>query len=395
MPTSPENAGSNREISDDDFREVFGADRKAKKAPDDFSDIEKAEVEKETENLRDWVKELSGDDIKSGNWFEKLISHALSAYAKTATYEWFQEQYEGAPADVIVDQRIKMAARFAALEGGASAAAYSGAVVATIGSAGGASPLTLPAAAATFVIDLAYTTQLQIRLAYDIAVLYRVSIDIDDPDDLWDLVKVAFTIKGGEVLREGMLKSVPVVVRPLIRKIFSGATLQTLKTLPVVGKYLLQKNLIKIGIPLVGIPLAVGLNYWSTGIAGRHARQIYRNDARVIEVAERIAERTQHPQLLLWIAWLVIQADKKIADDEALVFRHLTRLIKERHDIADEQLARVIDVDEDEVWGRVEAEDGDLSDVVKAAELIANIDGKVTDAERAVIDELEARSSNF
>jgi hypothetical protein len=47
-----------------------------------------------------------------------------------------------------VDQRIKMAARYAALEGGLSASAYSAAVVATLGSAGGASPVMLPAAGA-------------------------------------------------------------------------------------------------------------------------------------------------------------------------------------------------------------------------------------------------------
>ena len=52
-----------------------------------------------------------------------------------------------------------------------------------------------------------------------------------------------------------------------------------------------------------------------------------------------MAERTQHPQLMLWITWLVVQADGKIADDESLLFRHLTRLVRERHEIVDEQLA--------------------------------------------------------
>lgn len=371
---------------------LFGNARKASDKPDDFTDAERKEVEEETQNLRDWLSQLSGDDIKSGNWFSRLIAHALSTYTKTANYEWFQEKYEGAPPDVIVNQRIKMAARYAALEGAASAAAYSGAVVLTIGSLGGASPLTLPAAAATFVIDLTFTTQLQVRLAHDIAVLYRVPIDIDDPDDLWDLIKVAFSIKGGELMREGVLKAVPVVVRPIVKKIFSGGTLKAAQSLPVIGTHLLQRNLIKFGIPLVGVPLATALNYWTTRLAGSHARQVYRNDARVIELAERLSERTRHPKLLLWIAWLVIQADPGIEDDEALLFRHLTRLIKENHQIEDEQLAKVVDTDEDDIWRRVEEEEGDLSDLVKAAELIAGVDGKITATERRVVDELEHRA---
>jgi hypothetical protein len=98
------------------------------------------DVEKEQDKLRDFVKGLSGDDIKSGNWFEKLAAHALGSYTEKATWQYFQEKYEGVPADGIVDQRIKMAARYAALEGGLSAGAYTAAIIATIGSLGGASP---------------------------------------------------------------------------------------------------------------------------------------------------------------------------------------------------------------------------------------------------------------
>lgn len=376
-----------------DVRPPVGPDPDAKGVPDDFTDSEKAAVEEETENLREWVKSLSGDDLKSGNWFEKLIVHALATYTTTANYSWFETKYHGAPADVIVDQRIKMAARYAAIEGGLSASAYSAAVVATIGSAGGASPLTLPAAAVTFVIDLAFTTQLQIRLAHDIAVLYRVPIDISDPDDLWKLIRVALSIKGGEMLTDGVMKAVPVIVRPLLKRIFSGGTLAAVKSLPVVGKYLLQRNIIKFGIPLVGVPLSTALNFWTTRVAGRHARAVFRNDARIIELAERVSGRSAHPQLMLWVVWLIIQADGNISDDEALFFRHLIQMVKERHEVDDEQLARVIDLDADEVWERFDAELGDVSDVVKAARTAAALDGEPNQSELKIVEELERRAS--
>jgi len=63
---------------------------------------------------------------------------------------------------------------------------------------GGASPLTLPVAATTFTVDLLYVSRLQIRLAYDLAVIYRAPIDIDDAEDLYDLLRVAFGIKAGK-----------------------------------------------------------------------------------------------------------------------------------------------------------------------------------------------------
>lgn len=355
------------------------------------NDADRAIVEQEQAQLREFIKGLSPDDIKSGGWFTKLVAQSLSSYTEKATWQYFKERYEGVPADAIVDQRIKMAARYAQLEGGLSATAYTGAIVATLGSLGGASPLTVPAAVATFMVDVAFITQLQLRLAYDVAVLYRVTLDLSDPDDLWKLIRVAFTIKSGEVVRGGVIKAIPAFVRPVIKQFYSGAVLNAARGLPFVGKFLLQRNVIKFGIPGVGIPLAVLLNRYTTLIAGRHAREVFRNEARVIELAENLSKQSRHPQLMLWVTWLVIMADHKIADDEALLIRHLVRLVRERHGVADEKLARLIDVDSAEVWGRLDGESGDLSDILDAASRVAAVDGAVNASERAIISELEDR----
>jgi hypothetical protein len=362
----------------------------AAEADPDVDEAERQVVENERANLRAFIKGLSGDDIKSGGWFTKLCAHALNSYTEKVTWQYFQEKYEGVPADGIVDQRIKMAARYAALEGALSASAYTATVIATIGTLGGSSPATVPAAVATLMVDVAFITQLQLRLAYDLSVLYRVPLDVSDPEDLWKLIRVAFTIKGGEVVREGAVKVVPAMMRPLIKSFYSGSVLAAARGLPFVGKFLLQKTVIKIGIPLVGVPLAVVLNRYTTLLAGRHAQAVFRNEARVIELAENVCERSQHPQLMLWVAWLVITADK-IADDEALLMRHLVRLARERHQIIDEQLARLVDVDPAEVWRRLDAESGDLSDLLDAGKRVAAVDGAVTAKERAIIAELEDR----
>lgn len=286
-----------------------------------------------------------------------------------------------------------MAARYAAIEGGLSASAYTGTIALTLGSAGGASPLTVPAAVATVMVDIVYITQLQLRLAYDIAALYRVPLDMDDPEDLWKLIRVAFTIKGGELAREGAVKFIPAAVRPLLKRYFSGPVLNAAKGLPFVGKFLLQRNVIKIGIPLVGIPVAVVLNKWTTAIAGKHARKVFRNEAQVIETAERLLDESRHPQTMLWVAWLVVQADGRISDDEALLLRHLTRLVFERHEIADEQLAYVIDVEQEEVWARIDTEEDDLGDLIDASVSVAEIDGETNAKERVILNEIRNRAA--
>lgn len=355
-------------------------------------DADRNVVEAERSKLRDFIKGLSPDDIKSGGWFTKLAASSLNSYTTKVNWQYFQDKYEGVPADAIVDQRIKMASRYAALEGGLSASAYTATVVATLGSLGGASPATVPAAIATVMLDVAFITQLQLRLAYDVAVLYRVPLDLSDPDDMWKLIRVAFTIKSGEMVREGVTKAVPAMMRPLIKRFYSGGVITAAKSFPVVGKFLLQRNVIKIGIPLVGVPLAVGLNRYTTLVAGKHAQAVFRNEARVIEIAEGLSARSQHPQLLLWIAWWLITADRKIADDEALLMRHLIKLVRDEHDVVDERLAQVVDVDPEDIWRRLEAEAGDLSDVVAAAGRVATVDGPVNALEKALISELTDRA---
>ncbi|MFF3614873.1 hypothetical protein [Streptomyces sp. NPDC002580] len=364
-----------------------GADRKS--VDDDGAD--RKVVDDERAELKKFIKGLSADDIKSGNWFTKLSAQAMSSYTEKVDWRYFQERYKDVPADAIVDQRIKMASRYAALEGGLSAGAYTATVVATLGSAGGASPATVPAAVTTMMVDVTFITRLQLRLAYDVAVLYRVPLDLSDPEDMWKLIRVAFTIKSGETVQKGVTKAVPAMVRPLIKRFYSGEVLNAAKALPVVGKHLLQKNVIKIGIPLVGVPLAVMLNRYTTLIAGRHAQAVFRNEARVIELAEGMSRRSRHPQLMLWVAWLVIRANRKMADDEALLMRHLVRLVREQHQVVDTQLAHLVDIDPAEVWERIDAASGDLSDILDVADRVAAVDGDINTREKAVISELRDR----
>ncbi|QER90021.1 hypothetical protein F3L20_14415 [Streptomyces tendae] len=128
-------------------------------------------------------------------------------------------------------------------------------------------------------------------------------------------------------------------------------------------------------------------------MAGRHARAVFRNEARIIELAEGLSERSLHPELMLWVAWLVLRANAKakIADDEALLMRHLVRAVRERHGVADERLAQVVDIDPADVWKRVADETGDLGDVLDAAERVAGVDGDLDSREEAILAELRER----
>jgi hypothetical protein len=168
---------------------------------DEATSSERDQVGDELGRLRKLARGLRLDEVRQGTWFAKLIRDFLDQYVREVDAEYFQRKYPGLTTDATVQARIDLAVRYASIEGGVSAGVYTGLVAATLGSGGGASPLTLPGAGASFVLDLLFVSQLQLKLAYDVAVLYGVPLDLDDPEDLWKLIRIAFVLKGSETGR--------------------------------------------------------------------------------------------------------------------------------------------------------------------------------------------------
>ncbi|MBL8615319.1 MAG: hypothetical protein JNM72_06910 [Deltaproteobacteria bacterium] len=291
------------------------------------------EVKADFEQMKGEAKRFSADELKDGAWFTKFLYTILNNYAKKVNAAYFKDKYPDLPADAVAERRISLAQRYAALEGGLSAAAYSAAVAATVGSAGGSSPLTIPAGVAAFATDVLYTTRLQLQLAYDLSVLYEAPIDMEDPEDLYDLFKVAFGVKAGEVFRGGVAKLAPEAARVGVKVLLKGSTLQWAKALPVIGKYLLQRNVIKFAIPFASIPISAGFNHYATGAIGRTARQVYRDKAAAREASGRLgAALDDDALLLLKLVFVAANVDGTIEAEEAWLLHAFTKTIAQHDD---------------------------------------------------------------
>ena len=356
---------------------------------EDADEEDRTAVEEELKGIRRFVGTLRVEDLKDGSWFEKLLTHALATYTQKVDAKYFRQKYPDLPADAVVQERIEMAAKYAGIEGGLTSAAYTAAVAATIGSGGGASPLTLPAGGAAFVVDLAYLSQAQVKLAYDISVLYRVPLDLEDPDDLWKLIRVAFSIKAAEGAGLASLKGMPAVIRPLVKKYYSRGVLAAAKTLPVVGKYLLQRNVIKFAIPAVSVPATVAVNSWTTKTTGQQAQRLMRTEARLIEAASRIAEENPDMVPLLWAMWLVMSADGATTEDQRTLLHHVTRHAREKG-VSEEDLTdfrTVTEVDEAQTWARLGSAK-DLVPIYAGAVIAGSVKGKTTENELGVLERI-------
>jgi tellurite resistance protein len=294
--------------------------------PGPASDL-RGKVRSELDKLRDLAQRVSAEEVRRGDWFAKLLKFSLDQYAHEVDAAYFDQLYPGASAEAMVGARIDLAARRASIAGALTAGAYTGALAATLGSRGSASPVALPAAGVSFVLDLLFMSNLQLRLAYDIAVISGVPLDLDDPEDLWRLIRVAFVVQGRASRWEALGKRAPLVVRPVLLKIFTGDPAAAARSLPAMGRFLLQRNIVKFGVPGVGVPLSIAVNYWSANVAGNQAASLFRREARIMATAHRITARPVDHSELLWVLWLIVRADGVVHEDERLLLKHVAALV--------------------------------------------------------------------
>lgn len=302
-------------------------------------------AKKEYKQLKKFISNLPSKDYKSGGWFLKLIGYSLETYSQKMTYKYFMDKYDGLNPDAIIDKRIKLAKNYAGIAGATATTAYTSAIIATIGSKGGASPVTIPAAGISFMVDLSYVSHLQLRLAYDISVIYGSPLDYTDPEDLQVLLVLAFGIKAGEVFSNSISRATPEGIRILVKQVFKKDTLKWLKALPYVGKYLLQRNIIKAGIPVVGIPLSYFVNRLFTGGIGKRAKKIFRIKIAINNiVADYPIMKINDYELLLEMLWICIAVDKKISSEKIWLLKEFVDSIRNNggENIVDEFSRKVV-----------------------------------------------------
>lgn len=355
-------------------------------------DTDKAAVEADIEDLKAQAKATDVADLQSGAWFAKLLRMAMETYAREVNAEFFFRKYPGLPADAIAERRIALAQRYAMIEGGLTASAYTAAIAATIGSSGGASPLTIPGAIGTFTVDLMYVTRLQLRLAYDLAVLYGTPVDINDPEDLYDLIRVAFGVKAGEALRGALPRVAPEAARQGVKAVIKGPVLAALQALPVIGQYLLQRNIVKFAVPLIGIPVSMKLNHYMTGRVGKQAREIYRDKAAIQEAVQRLEGNLDAEALvLLRVVWFVIKADNKVEAEEAWLLRSLVAHLA-AHDGTASAIAdfrAMVNLNEGTLFRELDGLDpATAAEIFEFACVAAIADRDLADAEGAALEKL-------
>ncbi len=213
--------------------------------------------------------------FKTGDWFNNLLLKSFRLYWEKADPEWFKRKYPKLSRDQIAKKIINLTAKNAAGLGGVTGAAMStNELVALVtGAEGGIGlPANIAIAAMSIGTEILTLTHFQLKMVADIAKLYEVPLDAEDPEDIWIIFAYAMGGSASELAGAFGMKIGAAATRRGIKRFVSKETLKLLQQIGrKVGLKILQKTIIKYAIPVVSIGLGSSWNYLSTRAIGKIA----------------------------------------------------------------------------------------------------------------------------
>lgn len=214
--------------------------------------------------------------FRSGEWLLPLIRKSFANYWESANADYFQAKYGTMDPDALADKLTSVAAKNAALLGGAAGVMVSTDEIAAIvtGAEGGFGlPANLAVAATVIGGEAILLIRLQLQLLANLGKIYGAPLDPDDPEDI--LTIFAFALGGSAAEAAGMagMKVGGKIAGRAVKNVFKKEALATLKRVAAkAGVRVLQRSLVKSTIPVVSIMLGGAWNFGTTKAMARVAR---------------------------------------------------------------------------------------------------------------------------
>ena len=234
----------------------------------------RARVTQGIDEARQFARELDFEQVKSGEWFVRLLQKVVQSYDRNARAEYFRQKYPGLPPDEIADVLISVATRYAAVAGGVAGAAATSAQVSTLASAG----MTAPVFFGVIGSEMIYLSRIQLRLVLDLSVLYDLQLDAEDPEDVLMVFGYAMGIAPAEIAGKFATRAAGGATRTLVKRYISKNVLKALQDFARrLGFRILQRTILKYTVPAVSAAVGGGYNYLSTRALGNIAKNQFKN----------------------------------------------------------------------------------------------------------------------
>lgn len=354
----------------------------------------KAGILQEFADLKHTVQSFGVQAIKDGTWFNKFLMSCLGSYERKVMEQggaaYLRGKYPGLPTDAIAGKLCELAEKNAAIAGGLSGATASAAVL-TAG-------VGLPAAITAVMAEVFYTVRLQLRLAFDLHLVYDIPLAADDPEELTRLFAVIYGVKVAEVGGLGIKALGPEVARAQLFRLIHGNTplIQAAAGTvlgPRIAKQVTQKAILKTAVPIVGVGISAGWNYATTRVMGARVRHGVRVSAALREETRRlqgqIGRNEQAEVAVLEGLMALALADRNFDDKEREVYlTFLKQLALPEEEL--QRLAEKVNADLDGACAALRSIQvpANRESVARCFCLIAAADGELQAAEKGVLARL-------
>ena len=225
------------------------------------------EAIKDVEKLGGW------EAFISGVWLYNYIKKSFMNLYERSDPDFFRNKYSSFDDEKIIQKLITVTARKAAILGGIVGAAVTADEIVAIITAGGGGvglPANVAIAFAAIAGEAVLLTRMQLKLVANIAKLYGVPLDSDDPEDI--ITIIAFAIGGSmaEVASKAGLELGGKLTKTTIKQTIKKEVLAAIQRVASkLGYKILQRTTIKYAVPVASMGIGSGWNYFSTRAIGK------------------------------------------------------------------------------------------------------------------------------
>ncbi|MPM44320.1 hypothetical protein SDC9_90998 [bioreactor metagenome] len=290
----------------------------------------KAQVSKELEDAKSLAKTFNFEEVKSGEWFIKLLQQVVRAYDRNARATYFQKKYPGLTPDEIADILVSVTVKYATIAGAIAGVATTADEFTALGLAG----LTVPLFVGSIGAEMLYLSNIQMRLVLDMSVLYDLKLDPEDPEDVLLIFGYALGVAPTEALGKGLQVAARAGAMNAIKEVVSKDTLKALqKFAQRLGFKILQRTIIKYAVPVASAAVGSGYNYIATKSIGKISKIHFKNRGKVTdELRAVISKQNIYDLAIPAAAMFMAQVDGKVSSIEKELYRAmLSRMSFEEH----------------------------------------------------------------
>jgi uncharacterized tellurite resistance protein B-like protein len=256
---------------------------------------------------------------RAKGWFTKLVAYYMKRYQAKKARTAHAEPTDGTNASDLARTAILKACVKSAISGATAGAISTGAMLVTAETEGAGGLIAMPVAALTIGGEMLFRSAVHLELTCDLADIFGVRFNAEDPDDIWRLYALVF--KAHETEDDDDKDPGKDLVNELTN-VEGGDVGEK------IGNKVLGESVARNIVPFVGIVSSAVTNFVVTRRLGDTVRRYMRYQRAMRDSFQHASEACKaNIDLLVEGMWFIFAADGKLTPEEvATLARFLERL---------------------------------------------------------------------